>query len=185
MWKYIEYVFECIWNLLPNNDQNGEDEADEWMWMCECADQFWGAEIYDLDMRDMSACTWKGCENEKKWWSMQLMKCAAGCSKLRQAAATCSNLSQAAASCNKLQQAAANCGKLQDIHRLHSLGFDWIASIWNGSLDNSLKHILRAPALEPSREPVGGFGNLQAHASAADPHAGVGDGFRIVWNYLQ
>ena len=190
----------------------------EMMRICECVNvqtNFEAQRSYDFDMRDMSACIWKGFENARKWGSMELMKCAPGCSKLRQAAASgsnlqqaaascgklrqgaarcsklrqaaasCSKLQQAAASCSKLQQVPASCNKLQDIHRLHSLCFEWIASIWDGSFENSLKKILRAPALGPSRVPVGGLGSLQFHASAAGPHASVGDRFRIVWHYLQ
>ena len=42
IWKYIEYVFECIWNPLQNNNENGIDDANAWMcgcvdvWMCKC-----------------------------------------------------------------------------------------------------------------------------------------------------
>ena len=115
----------------------------------------------------------------------KLQQAAASCGKPQQAAANCSKLPQAAASCSKLQQAATSRNTLQESHRLHSVCFDWIASIWNGSFENSLKKILIAPALGPSRVPVGGLGNLQAYAPAADPHASVVNGFRIVWNYLQ
>jgi len=109
---------------------------------------------------------------------------AASCSKLRQAAATCSKLRQAVATCSKLRQAAASCSKPRQAATSYKTSTDctacffyWIASIWNGSFENSLEKILRAPALGPSRVPVGGLGSLQAHASAADPHAGVGNWF--------
>ena len=143
----------CIWMYL-------EPLAKEWL-------QRWGwCGCVNVDMEGM----WK-CKTVRKHGIDEVR------SKLQQAAASYSNLQQAAASCNKLQQVAASCNKLQDIHRLHSLCFDWIASIWDGSFENSLEKILRAPALGPSRVPVGGLGSLQAHASAADPHAGVGNWF--------
>ena len=41
IWKYIEYVFACIWNPLPKNDENGIDDAN--VWICECGN--WELEL--------------------------------------------------------------------------------------------------------------------------------------------